>query len=132
MVVFNVSTRYRDRGQVPPCDILRCCTLRHSHVATLLQNETISYCEFAEREFSNCDIFSLWDLSHFGTLFHNENVHNATTSHYGICCTLRQRLNMRIVAYCDNTIVEPHHWSYFLIPRDVNAFLQITVSYWNH
>ena len=84
-----------------------CCILRHSHVATLLQNETISYCEFAEREFSNCDIFSLWDLSHFDTLFHNENVHNATTSHYGICCTMRQRLNMRIVVHCENAIIEP-------------------------
>jgi len=45
---------------------------------------------------------------------------------------MRQRLNMRIVAYCDNIIIKPCHWSYFLIPCDVNAFLQIGVNHWKH
>lgn len=67
-----------------------CCDLRHSHVATLLQNETFPSCEFAQWEFSNCDIFSLWDSSQIATFLHNENLHNATTSQYANCCILRQ------------------------------------------
>jgi len=105
-VVFNISTRYRVRDRYPLaiscavafCDILmlrHCCRMRQSHIANS-QNEN----------------------SQIATFFHNENSHNATTSHYGICCTMRQRLNMRIVAYCDNTPLTHciADWSYKIGP----------------
>jgi len=94
------------------CDILmlrHCCRMRQSQIANS-QNEN----------------------SQIATFFHNENSHNATTSHYEICCRMKQRLNMRIVAYCDNTTARHCHWFYVLIPLAINAFFQIGVSHWNN